>query len=95
MPIRRTGQSCSLSRNKLTFAICSEKYIEHPQKDFHRISPRVTHAAAEFVTDPAQMMAPRGIPQAVLSNKNIELVLHASLVNCAPTSVEVIASKVW
>ena len=54
-----------------------------------------THAAADFVTDPVQMRALAGVPQASLENKNIELVLHASLVNCAPTSVEVIASKVW
>ena len=54
-----------------------------------------THAAADFVTDPAQMHALSGIPRADLLNKNIELVLHTSLVNCAPTSVQVIASKVW
>jgi len=54
-----------------------------------------THAAADFVTDPAQMKALSGISQAALRNKDIELVLHTSLVNCAPTSVEVIASKVW
>ena len=54
-----------------------------------------THAAADFVTDPVQMRALSGIPRASLANKNVELVLHTSLVNCAPTSVEVIASKVW
>jgi hypothetical protein len=54
-----------------------------------------THAAADFVTDPAQMQALSGIPRAALKSKNIELVLHTSLVNCAPTSVQVIASKVW
>ena len=54
-----------------------------------------THAAADFVTDPAQMQALSGIPRSALKNKNIELVLHTSLVNCAPTSVQVIASKVW
>jgi hypothetical protein len=54
-----------------------------------------THAAADFVTDPAQMQALSAIPKAALKNKNIELVLHTALVNCAPTSVEVIASKVW
>lgn len=54
-----------------------------------------THAAADFVTDPVQMKALAGIPRATLMNKNVELVLHTSLVNCAPTSVQVIASKVW
>jgi hypothetical protein len=54
-----------------------------------------THAAADFVTDPAQMQALSGIPRAALMSKNVELVLHTSLVNCAPTSVQVIASKVW
>lgn len=54
-----------------------------------------THAAADFVTDPVQMRALSGVPRESLMNKNIELVLHTSLVNCAPTSVEVIASKVW
>ncbi|MCU1324191.1 MAG: hypothetical protein JWM43_3840 [Acidobacteriaceae bacterium] len=54
-----------------------------------------THAAADFVTDPAQMRALSGISRASLRNSNIELVLHTSLVNCLPTSVEVIATKVW
>jgi hypothetical protein len=54
-----------------------------------------THAAADFVTDPTQMKALSGISREDLTNKNIELVLHTSLVNCSPTSVEVIASKVW
>jgi len=54
-----------------------------------------THAAADFVTDPVQMRALSNVPRGSLMNKNIELVLHTSLVNCAPTSVEVIASKVW
>jgi hypothetical protein len=54
-----------------------------------------THAAADFVTDPLQMRALSDVPRGSLMNKNIELVLHTSLVNCAPTSVEVIASKIW
>ncbi len=54
-----------------------------------------THAAADFVTDRVQMRALSGVPRGSLMNKNIELVLHTSLVNCAPTSVEVIASKIW
>jgi hypothetical protein len=54
-----------------------------------------THAAADFVTDPAQMRALSGVSRKSLMNKNIELVLHTSLVNCAPTSVTVIASKIW
>ena len=54
-----------------------------------------THAAADFVTDPVQMKVLSGIPREALKNKNVELVLHTSLVNCAPTSVQVIASKVW
>lgn len=54
-----------------------------------------THAAADFVTDPAQLQGLRDLPRAALLSKNFELVLHATLVNCAPTSVEVVASKVW
>jgi len=54
-----------------------------------------THAVADFVTDPVQMKALSGIPRSDLLSKNIELVLHTSLVNCSPTSVQVIASKVW
>ena len=54
-----------------------------------------THAAAEFVTDPVQMQVLSGISHDALKHRNIELVLHTSLVNCAPTSVQVIASKVW
>jgi|GEM_PF-140591 len=54
-----------------------------------------THAAADFVTDPVQMRALSDISRGALMNKNIELVLHTSLVNCAPTSVEVVASKIW
>lgn len=54
-----------------------------------------THAAADFVTDPTQMQVLSKIPSEALKSKNIELVLHTSLVNCAPTSVEVIASKIW
>ena len=54
-----------------------------------------THAAADFVTDPTQMKALANISRSDLKNRNIELVLHTSLVNCAPTSVAIIASKVW
>ena len=54
-----------------------------------------THAAADFVTDPTQIKALANISHSDIKNRNIELVLHTSLVNCAPTSVEVIASKVW
>ncbi|SEB50727.1 hypothetical protein [Terriglobus roseus] len=54
-----------------------------------------THAAADFVTDPTQKNTLANISRADLKSKNIELVLHTSLVKCAPTSVEIIASKVW
>lgn len=54
-----------------------------------------THAAADFVSDPMHKRTLSDIPRNALENKNIELVLHISLVNCAPASVHVIASKVW
>jgi hypothetical protein len=54
-----------------------------------------THAATDFVTDPTQMSTLANISRSDLENRNIELVLHTSLVNCAPTSVQIIASKVW
>lgn len=54
-----------------------------------------TQAAAQFVTDPSQLKKLSGIPNNSLARKNLEFVLRASLVNCTPTSVDVIAQQVW
>jgi hypothetical protein len=54
-----------------------------------------TQAAAEFVTDPIQLKKLASIPRNSLETKNLEFVLHASLVNCTPTSVDIVAQQVW
>ena len=54
-----------------------------------------TQAAAEFVTDAAQARKLSEIPRNDLEYKNLEVVLHTSLVNCIPTSVDVIAQHTW
>jgi hypothetical protein len=54
-----------------------------------------TQAAAEFVTDAMQARKLSEIPRNDLEYKNLEVVLHASLVNCVPTSVDVIAQHTW
>ncbi|MDR3734284.1 MAG: hypothetical protein P4L10_01970 [Acidobacteriaceae bacterium] len=51
-----------------------------------------TQAAAEFVTDASQM---RKLPRSDLKKRNIEFVLHASIVNCTPTSTDVVAVQAW
>ena len=52
-------------------------------------------AAAEFVTDPAPMTKLGSIPRNAWEHKNLELVLHANLINCNPTSVDIVASRSW
>jgi hypothetical protein len=54
-----------------------------------------TQAAAEFVTDPVQLRKLASIPRNVLDGKNLEFVLRASLVNCNPTSVDIVAQQAW
>lgn len=54
-----------------------------------------TQAAAEFVTDPLQLKKLAGIPRDGLERKNLEFVLRASLVNCTPTSVDIVAQQIW
>ena len=54
-----------------------------------------SRAAGEFLTDPAQMKKLGKIPRDALEHKNLELVLHTSLINCAPISVDIVASHFW
>jgi hypothetical protein len=54
-----------------------------------------TQAAAQFATDPVQLKKISGIPRSALEQRNIELVLHTSLVNCTPTYVDVVAQMFW
>jgi hypothetical protein len=54
-----------------------------------------TQAAAEFMTDPTQLKKLSGIARSSLEHKNLELVLHASLENCTPTSVDIVGQQVW
>ena len=54
-----------------------------------------TEAAAEFATDPTELKKLSNIPRAVLERKNLELVLHTSLVNCTPASTEIVAQQYW
>jgi hypothetical protein len=54
-----------------------------------------TQAAAEFVTDPIQLKKLASIPRDQLERKNLEFVLRASLVNCTPTAVDIVAQKIW
>jgi hypothetical protein len=54
-----------------------------------------TQAAAEFATDPVQLRKLASVPRDALERKNLEFVLRASLVNCTPTSVDIVAQQVW
>lgn len=54
-----------------------------------------TQAAAEFATDPIQLKKLPSISGNALEGKNLEFVLRASLVNCTPTSVDIVAQQVW
>jgi hypothetical protein len=51
-----------------------------------------TQAAAEFATDASHM---RKLSRSDLKKRNIEFVLHASIVNCTPTSTDVVAVQAW
>jgi len=55
-----------------------------------------TEGAGKFITDPLQLKRQLGnIPRDALGHKNLELVLHISLVNCNPTSVDVVSAQYW
>ena len=54
-----------------------------------------TRAASEFLTDPVSMRKLGIIPRDGWEQKNLELVLHAPLVDCNPTSVEIVAEHAW
>ena len=54
-----------------------------------------TEGAGKFITDPLQLRRQLGsIPRDALERKNLELVLHISLVNCNPTSMDVVSAAV-
>lgn len=54
-----------------------------------------TEAASEFVTDPDQLRKLGSIPRDALKQKNIEFVLHTTLVSCTPTSMDIVALRYW
>ena len=54
-----------------------------------------TAAASEFVTDPAQIKKLANIPRSALEQKNLEFVLHSTLVDCTPTVTDIVAIKYW
>ena len=54
-----------------------------------------TRAAGEFVTDPVQMRKLRSISRDALEHKNIEFVLHTNLVDCNPTSMDIVDLRTW
>jgi hypothetical protein len=54
-----------------------------------------TRAAGDFVTDPAQLAKLAGIPRPALERMNLAIVLHATFVDCVPTSMDVLAVRYW
>jgi len=52
-------------------------------------------AAGEFLTDPAQLKKLGSVPRDAFEHKNIEIVIHATLSNCTPTSIDVVAQRYW
>jgi hypothetical protein len=52
-------------------------------------------AAGEFVTNPLQLKKLGSIPRDAFEHKNIEIVLHTTLSNCTPTSMDVVAQRYW
>jgi hypothetical protein len=54
-----------------------------------------TRAAADFVTDPVQLKKLVGIPRTALETKNLAIVLHATFVDCTPTSIDLLATRYW
>lgn len=54
-----------------------------------------TRAAGEFVTDPAQLKKLTGIPRSAMKEMNLAIVLRTTLMDCSPTSVDVVAFRTW
>ncbi len=55
-----------------------------------------TDGAGKFITDPVQLRQQLGqIPRKVLEHENLEFVLRIPLVNCNPTSMDVVAEHFW
>ena len=54
-----------------------------------------TRAASEFVTNPAQQGGLERIPKEAWERKNLEFILHASVVSCDPVSMEIVAVHSW
>ena len=55
-----------------------------------------TRAAGQFVTDPVRMRKLESIiPRSAWERKNLELVLHTTLIDCNPTSVDIVANHSW
>jgi hypothetical protein len=55
-----------------------------------------TRAAGQFVTDPARLKKLESIiPRSAWERKNLELVLHTTLIDCNPTSVDIVANHSW
>ena len=56
-----------------------------------------TEAAGEFATetDPMQLKLLRTLSRDVLEKNSLELVLHVSLDDCKPTSINIVALKTW
>lgn len=54
-----------------------------------------TRAAGEFVTDPAELKKLKGVPRDAMKGKNLAMVLHTTLEDCSPTSVDVVALRSW
>jgi len=54
-----------------------------------------TRAAADFVTDPAQLARLASIHRNALEHKNLEIVLHSTFVDCIPSSTDIIDVKYW
>jgi hypothetical protein len=54
-----------------------------------------TQAAADFATSPEQLQKLNDFPRSAFKDKNIEMVVHTSLINCNPTSLNIVASRYW
>jgi hypothetical protein len=52
-------------------------------------------AAGEFLTDPVQLRKLGSVPRDAFEHKNIEIVLHTTLANCTPTSMDIAALRYW
>lgn len=59
------------------------------------ITTCAARAAGEFVTNPAHMMQLGNIPRDAIEHKNLEFVLHTTLVDCTPTSMNIVELRYW